>query len=116
MQGFGFNNSNWKGGRRWNGRYWMIKVNDHPSVSHLQIKHRYVAEHRLIMEEFLGRYLTSEEHVHHIDENPHNNEISNLEIVSKAEHNRKHKRVTEYLKNGGNRNVFVNKKIGAFFG
>lgn len=48
-------------------------------------------EHRVVMEEFLGRRLTSEEHVHHVDEDITNNDISNLKIVSRSEHIRIHK-------------------------
>ena len=47
----------------------------------------YVAVHRLVMEEHLGRYLTKEEVVHHKDGNPANNDLSNLELfASNAEH------------------------------
>ena len=42
----------------------------------------YVAVHRLVMEEYLGRYLRPEEVVHHIDNNPANNDISNLQLFA----------------------------------
>jgi len=46
--------------------------------------------HRHIMEFALGRKLKSNEIVHHIDGNGLNNNISNLQIMSKAEHSRLH--------------------------
>ena len=46
----------------------------------------YEPEHRIVMERMLGRKLSSDEHVHHIDENTLNNSPSNLQIVSRSEH------------------------------
>ena len=40
----------------------------------------YVREHRLVMEEKLGRYLRPEEVVHHIDGDPANNAPENLRL------------------------------------
>jgi transposase len=48
---------------------------------------------RYIMEKHLGRKLKRNELVHHIDENPLNNEISNLKIVSYKEHRNIHGRI-----------------------
>ena len=48
-------------------------------------------EHRLIMEEHLGRKLSSDEIVHHIDGDKHNNDILNLTIMSRSEHSRWHR-------------------------
>lgn len=42
--------------------------------------------HRKVMEEHLGRKLSSNEIVHHIDGDKSNNDISNLMVVSRAEH------------------------------
>lgn len=47
-------------------------------------------EHRLVMEQHLGRELRPDEVVHHKDENKLNNDISNLEILSRREHRLKH--------------------------
>lgn len=52
---------------------------------------KWIYEHREVMEIYLGRKLKSNEHIHHIDENPKNNNISNLKIVSPEEHVRIHK-------------------------
>ncbi len=45
---------------------------------------------RLTMERHLGRPLLSSEIVHHIDHDPFNNAIENLQIVTRAEHKRIH--------------------------
>lgn len=64
----------WKGGTTVNDGYILTVCKDHPKAD----KDGYVLEHRLVMEEKLGRYLTDEEIVHHRDENRANNDISNL--------------------------------------
>lgn len=51
---------------------------------------------RLLMEDHLGRELTSDEIVHHIDGDSLNNEIENLQVVSRAEHIRIHRLGTKY--------------------
>lgn len=45
-----------------------------------------VLYHRFIMEQHLGRKLSSDEIVHHRDENKLNNDITNLEIMTRSEH------------------------------
>lgn len=45
---------------------------------------------RLLMENYLNRSLLPTEDVHHIDEDPTNNDISNLEIIDHCEHGRMH--------------------------
>jgi hypothetical protein len=42
--------------------------------------------HRLVMSEKIGRPLTKDEHVHHIDGNKLNNNIENLMLVTRSEH------------------------------
>lgn len=42
------------------------------------------------MERHLGRLLNSYEIVHHIDENPFNNDLSNLQLVNRSEHKKLH--------------------------
>lgn len=47
---------------------------------------KYQYEHRLVMEEHLGRKLKRSEHVHHINGNSLDNRIENLEIMRASEH------------------------------
>jgi hypothetical protein len=55
---------------------------------------RWVPEHRLVMEEAIGRPLRREEVVHHINGVRDDNRLENLELhPSKRSHNRAHRRV-----------------------
>ncbi len=73
----GENHPLWKGGSYINGQgYRLVVSRDHPNA----YKHGYVLEHRLVMEEKLGRYLTKVETVHHKDGDRQNNSLDNLEL------------------------------------
>lgn len=50
----------------------------------------WVYEHRYVMERHLGRALKSNEIVHHKDGDIYNNDIANLEVLSRSEHNHLH--------------------------
>jgi len=81
----------WKGGRgKDSNGYWEVYSPHHPYKN----CHNRVKEHRLIMEKELKRFLTPEEHVHHINEDIIDNRIENLKIVTREEHNSIHKRGT----------------------
>jgi hypothetical protein len=84
--GRGENNVRWRGGRFKRDSYWYVKRPNHPQAD----KQGYVAEHRIVCEEYLGRYLELWEIVHHKDGNGLNNDINNLILTSKREHRRKY--------------------------
>jgi hypothetical protein len=58
--------------------YVLILCPDHPHKKH----GNYVYEHRLIMEQHLGRYLESSEVLHHINGIPGDNRLENLRLFS----------------------------------
>ena len=73
----GKNNPNWKGGRTIDkDGYVLIRMPNHPNAD----SHGYVREHRLLMSEALGRPLSDDEVVHHLDDNHQNNSLDNLKL------------------------------------
>lgn len=78
---------NWRGGKHMqSGGYIEVYAPNHP--------HKYsrntVLEHRLVMEKHLGRFLKTNELVHHINENKSDNRIENLKLTNRSEHPRIH--------------------------
>lgn len=61
--------------------YIMEKSKDHPNA----INH-FVRQHRLVMEKEIGRYLETNELVHHINGIKSDNRIENLKILTISEH------------------------------
>jgi hypothetical protein len=68
------------------GDYIYAKVPDHPNATVLG----YVFHHRIIMENKLGRLLTSEEIVHHKNHDKRDNSVDNLQVMDRIEHMRMH--------------------------
>jgi len=60
--------------------YSLIWKPNHP----LAQKKGYILEHRLVMSEYIGRNLKSDEIVHHINGNKLDNRIDNLQLLSKS--------------------------------
>lgn len=84
-------NYNWKGGKIIQNGYVCILCPDHPRA---KSKKGYIAEHILVMEKKIGRYLNPREIVHHIDENKLNNNPNNLKLFkNKQEHFKFHGRL-----------------------
>ena len=80
----GENATNWKGGRRIDHRgYALVWKPDHPSPR--KVAGAYMFEHRLVMEEMLGRLLEPFEEVHHKNGVRDDNRPENLELWVKSQ-------------------------------
>ena len=101
-----------KGRKKHTAGYIEIYVSDHP----YNIR-GYVFEHRLVVEDSIGRYLTRDEQVHHLNQVKDDNRLENLLLMTIGEHTRFHsagrkqpgsgfkgwkKRYEHYGKAGGN--------------
>jgi hypothetical protein len=62
----------------------MLYLPEHPSKK----KDGYVMEHRVVMEKLLGRYLTRDEVVHHLNGKKADNRPNNLKLMLKKVHDR----------------------------
>jgi hypothetical protein len=61
-------------------KYKKIKLKDGSTID----------EHRMIMEQYLGRKLDFDEVVHHINGDGRDNRIENLELQSRSQHGKEH--------------------------
>lgn len=59
-------------------------------MAYIKDTQQVVSYPRVIMENYLGRKLEDYEEVHHKDGNPLNNNINNLEVLTKEEHLQRH--------------------------
>ena len=104
---FGKENPNYKGGSYINDwGYVMIRKNG-----------KYVSEHRTIMENHLGRKLSPNENIHHLNHNKQDNRIENLLIINPSEHSSLHhgtiearKKKSEQLKTARSKRFWSTKK------
>ena len=82
----GSNHPNWRGGRRKTpDGYIIILKTEHPFCN----SHHYVCEHRLVVEEQIGRYLKPKEESHHINKIRSDNHPKNLmAFINKSAHRR----------------------------
>lgn len=87
-------NPMWNGGHyKTEYGYIFIKCQNHPFAR----KDNYYQEHRLVAESVIGRYLTKEEKIHHIDKNRQNNSPNNLILFpNDREHHKFHQKIRQF--------------------
>jgi hypothetical protein len=66
--------------------YILLRRPNHPNAD----SKGYVREHILVMEAHIGRYLVDGEVVHHIDRDKSNNDLDNLQLMTRSEHSSYH--------------------------
>lgn len=80
---------NWKGGTTMHTDGYICEYAPrHPAAAGQK---GYVLQHRLVMEQVLGRFLTPNELVHHINEDKADNRPENLELMDRSTHMSHHK-------------------------
>lgn len=83
----GKGNPNFNGGKYVDDKgYLRVLRPEHPKQNH-----GYVYEHRLVMEQLLGRILEKWETVHHINEIKLDNRVENLFLTTVSEHSSIHR-------------------------
>ncbi len=84
----GSNSKIWRGGRKTiEGGYIKVWLSPDDFFYSMADKIHYVSEHRLVMAKSLGRCLSRWEIVHHINHNPSDNRLENLQLVGIDKHN-----------------------------
>jgi len=82
------------------GHMYVTTTPDHPprgaGKKMKDHKKTYVPYHVAVMELSLGRYLEKGEEVHHKDENPKNNALSNLELTDHNTHAKNHSKKKKF--------------------
>lgn len=88
---------NWSGGRKYKrgnkGGHVLVYAPNHPHA-----KKNFCFEHRLVVEKQLGRYLTDDEVIHHINGVMDDNRVENLCVCTKSEHSIAHNSVVPLLR------------------
>jgi hypothetical protein len=70
--------------------YRLVYEPGHPSSMKSENWEGYIYEHILVAEKFLGRPLTSDEVVHHLDFDRSNNKKENILVLLRSEHGKLH--------------------------
>ena len=85
----------WKGGKIYDQGYVYVLARNHPNRNKYSNR---VAEHRLVMERELGRYLHYREVVHHLNGIKDDNRPENLIVTTQGKHMHDYHRIATHCK------------------
>ena len=86
----GKNHPSWKGGKiKTQAGYIHIWTPNHPFCD----KSKYVNKSHLVIEKIIGRYIQSNEVVHHVNFNVSDNRPKNLQLLTKGQHSALHNKL-----------------------
>lgn len=80
----------WKGGITYREGRALVHKPSHPKATK---RHKYVKRAVIVIEEYLERYLDPDEIVHHINQNPLDDRLENLQVLTRSQHTRLHHRL-----------------------
>jgi len=107
--------ANWRGGKRVANGYVFLYTPGHPNATPDK---PYIQEHRLIMEKHLGRFLETDEVVHHLNGVKTDNRIENLQVIKRGKHVSNHFKashevltIREYIKELEAENEYLRAEI-----
>lgn len=107
----GENHPSWKGGKH--KKYGYIKI--WKPTHHRANNIGYVSEHVLVAEEKVGRKISKDEHVHHIDFIRDNNDSKNLWVCSPSQHKKAERSIQKLVKELIEKNIiFFNEDGGKY--
>jgi hypothetical protein len=104
----------WQGGKTYTTKgYIKVLCKEHPNCD----SKGYVLEHRLVMEQKLGRYLDKDEDIHHINGVKIDNRVENLELLSHIQHLSKRKKdmSDRFCSMCGRNKTYIDKKGYAYW-
>lgn len=95
----------------WGKQGWNYDPNGaprHDGYYRITVNGKRVLKHRYLMEKKLGRKLSDDEIVHHIDGDNTNNNLDNLKVLTQSEHCKNHRENGRFvsLKNGGHQHDY----------
>lgn len=80
---------------KWNGGVYTRK----DGYVFVTVRGKKKLEHRIVMEKHLGRKLESHEHIHHINGNPSDNRLENLQLMkNSSEHIKLEQKLSSFAK------------------